>query len=325
MAVKTVFSKQHFIEILLQYSLGVYRDATPLAQGTVQTNFLLQTTRGTFVFRYYENRSLCSVLFESNLIQYLKDKKYPCPAPLKNNQGKHVGLYNEKPYIIFEFIEGQHVEHPDEDQRKQLIEKVAALQNLTRNYRPRYKNSRWNYSVGLCRELAQKEAKRLHTVQAKEKLAWFENELMNLRLPPSLPKGICHCDFHFSNILFKDGQFQALIDFDDANYTFLTYDLVTLMHPFVPTFDWNTWSSFKKDESICDFQQARKTVAEYSMYRPLNHNEKRHLFDVYKLSVLFDCIWYFARGEVADFFERRKIDALNRLGREQFYEALFGG
>ena len=61
----------------------------------------------------------------------------------------------------------------------------------------------------------------------------------------------------------------------------------------------------------------------YSKYRPLGEIEKESLFDIFKLSILFDCIWYFNRGNSGDFFEKRKIDYLNRLGRENFYYYLF--
>ncbi len=64
-------------------------------------------------------------------------------------------------------------------------------------------------------------------------------------------------------------------------------------------------------------------AAEYMKHRPLRPIEKRHLFDVYKLSILFDCIWFFERGEVNDFYEKRKINALNELGRDSFYDRLF--
>lgn len=324
MAVKTTFSAQEFREILSQYNLGEYQSFTPISHGSVQTNFFLQTTQGTFVFRYYENRSIGSVLFESQLIQYLKDRQYPCPAALKDRRGEAVGVYRDKPYIIFEFVEGEHLEHPDESQKKQLIQRVAQLQNITRDYQPAHKSDRWNYNIECCRSLARQAAQRIDTTNAWEKLTWFEHTLARLQLPESLPKGICHCDFHFSNILFKDGVFAALIDFDDANYTFLTYDLVTLINPFVPAFDWNSWSDFKPTDNIFDFSAARETVLEYNRYRPLSPDEKRYLFDVFQLSIMFDCVWYFERGNVNDFFEKRKIDALNNLGRDAFYQEIFG-
>jgi len=300
--------------MLSDYRLGEYRGSQSLAAGTVQTNLLVRTTAGRFVFRYYENRSKDSVLFETNLIKYLKDKKYPCPAPIGNKHGKFVGIYNQKPYVLFEFMEGEHIENPSEEQEKQLIKMVAELHTLTRSYRPLKKRYRWNYSVELCRALARAEAEKIDTANASAKLQWLEDELSNLRLPRSLPKGVCHCDFHFSNVLFKDGAFHALLDFDDANYTFLMFDLVGL----IESAAWH----HERNETL-DFGEARKVLSEYMRHRSLNDNEKRHLFDVYKLSILFDSVWFFKRGDAADFYEKRKIDFLNAMGRQAFYNQLF--
>lgn len=323
MAVKTDFLQNDFEQILMNYNLGLYKASKPISEGTVQTNFLLQTTKGKFVFRYYENRSKESALFETDLIRYLKEKNYPCPAPMKNKHEELVDVFNGKPYVIFEFMEGSPIENPSESQKNQLIKMVAELQNVTKNHKPSYTDFRWNYSVELCRELARKEAEKLNTENSKAKLEWYEYELSKIELPESLPRGICHCDFHFSNVLFKNGKFNALIDFDDANYTYLTYDLAALIDPFKPTFTWDTWSNFGKDENVFNFEGARKIVSKYVRYRPLNNNEKKYLFDVYKLSIMLDCIWYFGRGGANDFYERRKIDYMNMLGRDEFYLNIF--
>ena len=307
------FTGKKLAEILLNYDLGEYTDSKVFTSGTVQTNILVQTTKGKFVFRYYgKNRSEKSVLFESNLVKYLKDRDYPCPAPFANKHGKFVGVYNKKPYVIFEFIEGQHIENPNENQKKQFIKKVAELHNITKNYRPSYKKHRWNYSIELCRELAQKEAEEINTANSREKLKWLENKLSELELPESLPKGVCHCDFHFSNALFRNGRFNALIDFDDANYTFLMFDLIGLIE----------YWAWPHGEAL-EFERAREILREYTKYRTLNNNEKRHLFDLYKLSILIDCVWFFRRGSARDFFEKRKIDCLDDIGRGRFYDLLF--
>lgn len=324
MAVKTNFSKNDFVEILSNYDLGEYRESKPFTTGTIQTNFLLQTTKDKFAFRYYETRAKDSVLFESNLIKYLKDKNYPCPAQFKNKHGKFVGTHKGKPYIVFEFVEGEHLENPSAKQKRQLIKKVAELQNITKNYKPTNEKYRHNYNVELCRELARKEAEKINTANSREKLIWFEKELTKINLPKSLPKGICHCDFHFSNILFKEGKFNALIDFDDANYTFLVYDLASMIEPTIFSFKWDTWSKFKKDENVFDFSEAKKIVSGYMRHRPLSSIEKRYLFDVLKLSIMLDCIWRFERGDADDFYEKRKIEYLDSFGRKEFYNELFG-
>jgi homoserine kinase type II len=144
-------------------------------------------------------------------------------------------------------------------------------------------------------------------------LAWVEQQLSTLELPQSLPKGICHCDFHFSNVLFQGDQFAALLDFDDANYTYLLFDLVGLIE---------SWAWPYQADRL-DVRQARPILQEYMKHRPLNANEQRHLYDVYKLSILFDCVWYFGRGDAKDFYEKRKVDFLSDLGRKKLFDALF--
>ena len=314
-------------KIFTNYNLGEVKSFDSFEAGTVQTNILVYTTRGRFVLRYYErNRSFHSVLFEVNLIKYLKKRKYPCPDILRNKRGKFAAYFNNKPYAIFEFIEGVHIEQPNEKQRLRLIEKVAQLQNLTKNYRPTYTRHRWNYGIELCEILAENIATELATESAQKKLIWYRRQLSELVLPMSLPKGICHCDFHFSNVLFEGNTFCALLDFDDANYTFLTFDLACLIdiNLFIPSFGWNTWHHFGLDDEIFNFKSVKRTVSEYQKFRPLNSVEKKYFFDVYKLSVLIDCLWFFERGNSSSFYEQRKIQYLNRLGRDSFYCQVFG-
>src|SRR5690606_494468 len=147
------------------------------------------------VFRYYENRLLKSVLFETELLRYLKKNHYPCPNPIHNMNGEFVDMYNTKPFVIFEYMEGSHVQNPNEIQKKQLIQKVAELHRITKDYQSKYINSRLNYDVAFCIEEAQKASARLNTLNSKKKLHWLKNGIQKLRLPETLPKGICHADF----------------------------------------------------------------------------------------------------------------------------------
>ncbi|MCD4686701.1 MAG: homoserine kinase [Anaerolineae bacterium] len=229
MTVKTPFTHADFVELLAHYDLGTLTHATAIEQGTVQTNYVIQTTQGKFVFRHYENRSRAAVLFERDLLTHLTAHNYPCPALIPNRQGTVVGIVRGKPYMCFEFVAGQHIEHPSVQHYRQIVQQAAALQTLTQDFRSPYTTQRWNYDVALCRTLAQAAATKINTPAAREKYVWLTHELTTLDLPPSVPKGICHCDLHFSNVLFQGAEFAALLDFDDANYTFLTFDLVGLI------------------------------------------------------------------------------------------------
>ncbi len=314
MAVKTLFSQDDFSAILAHYDLGSFRRAEPLEQGTIQTNYLLETARGRFIFRYYENRSKESILFESELLAHLATKEYPCPIQVKNRAGDHLGEYQNKPYLILCYIDGRPIENLNEHHWGQVIRNAAELQKVTQDFHSPYTPHRWNYSPELCSRLAYEEVERLGTPAARAKLAWFERELEALDLPPELPKGICHCDFHWSNILFRDDKFVALLDFDDANWTYHSFDLVGLV-------EHQAWPN---DRATLDLGAARRVAAAYEQYRPLDPIERQHLYDVYRLSILFDAIWYLERGPAEDFREKSKIDALDHLGRQAFIDGIFG-
>jgi len=314
MAIKTHISASDFDQLLARYNLGNCTKSEPISQGTVQTNYLIDTTQGKVVFRFYENRTRESVLFEAELLTYLKQYQYPCPASIPDRKGAYVGTFRGKPFVVFEFIAGDHIEQPSPSHQAQLIQKAAQLQILTRDYQSRYLAQRLNYDIPHCRALAMLEAEKIGTQDAQQKFAWLDDQLNALVLPDSLPKGICHCDFHFSNILFRDDQFAGLIDFDDANYTYLVFDLVSLI---------DSWAwSFRSDH--LDLVAAREIAQAYHAHRPLDPLERQHLFDVHKLSILFDCIWFFARGNASDFYEKRKIKFLDDLGREQYADACLG-
>ena len=313
MAIKTQFSEADFVKILSQYDLGTFTRAAPVAQGTVQTNYFIYTTQGKFVFRYYENRSRESALFECDLLVYLNKRRFSCPAPITDRTGAFVNETGGKPYVIFTFLEGAPVEEPEWHHKRQLIEQVAGLAKLTEGFKPVCLEHRWNYNPKLCRELASEQARQLGTQEARRKLAWLEGQLAGLELPEALPMGVCHCDFHFANVFFQGERFAGLIDFDDANYTYLLFDLAALIDGWAWQYP-NDW---------LDFAPARQMASVYEGVRPLSALERRHLYDVHKLGILFDCIWFFGRGGADDFYEKRKAAFLNGLGREGYQARLF--
>lgn len=324
MAVKTNFSR-HQIDILAApYGIGKVLRIEPIGSGRVETNYFIETESTRAVFRYYENRSLESALFEADLLKWLQSKDYPCPMQFVSADGP-VHLHEGKPYALFEFMHGNHIEHPSPEQYEELARQVAHLNNVCCGFSSPYSPARLNYTPDGCAEQARKIAATLGTKEASAKLDWYLSCLADLDLPQEHPMLPCHTDFHFSNVLFDNGSFSALLDFDDANMTYSTFDLIKLMEPFRTDFEWNTWQNFDREADIFDFTHSAAIGAAYQSVRPLSPIEKEHLLDVYKLYVLTDVLWYFHRGDLSDFYERRKIEAIDRLGRAEFTRRCLNG
>ncbi len=319
---KTKMSKDRFERLMSTYALGLFLSSKAINKGTVQEVHLLETDQGKYILKSY-NRSMESIEFELTVLNLLSKHNFSCLKPCKNSVGKSIQLLDGKPCVIYEYIEGVHIENPSELQMKELVIKVAELHNITEGYQPKVTSSRLNYNVEQCKLLVEKEVIKLGTEHAKLKLEWYLKEIESLQLPQSLPKGICHGDFNFTNVIYRNDKFEALIDFDDANYTYLIFDLVHLAYPFTEQYEWNTWYDFDMNEPIFDFERAKKIIDIYELVRPLTCIEKLHFFDVVKLSILIDCIWYFSRGDASHFFEGEKIRHLNTIGRNTFYKRLF--
>lgn len=310
MPVKTTITESDFPKILSNYDLGEYHSFQTFAHGAGQTTALLETNKGKFVLRYYENRSKKHVLFEVQLFNYLHSKNYPVPTIIKNHSGNFSHEYKNKPYIILEFIGGEHSKNPndffDDNQVSEVVKAIAQLHNLTLHYKPKYFKDREPFDVAYCwKEFQKKHSK----IVKSEKGKWLKNELKQLEFPTSLPKGLCHADLNYGNFLFKNEKITAVLDFDMSFYTYFIYDIASLIY-------WWTWppqKGFKEKETA-------QIITEYSKWRKLTIEEKNHVYDAIKLIILLGISW---SGEEDFESEKTKIEFLNSIGRQQFYNKIF--
>ncbi len=317
--VKTLITFEDASKIINNYDLGKLITLTPIEHGNVQTNYKCICEKSYAVLRIYENREYNSILFETDILKQTSDNGFKCPMPYTKNSGEIIGEINGKNYVLYEFIEGEHIENPSDIQKTELIETVAKFNIATKNIRSKYEKYRMNYDVDFCREFATVRAREINDENAYKKLSWYLRELENLELPKEMAKSICHGDFHFTNLLYKNSKFNGLIDFDDANYTYACFDLVCLLDPFGKNgFDWHNYESFSEHDEVFDFSKAKRVLEKYLKINPFKEVDLEHIFDVLALSVLIDCLWFFDRGNANDFFEKRKIEYLKNLGRDKF-------
>lgn len=310
MAVKTLFSTKDFQEIISNYDLGKFKDSSPFKTGNVQTNILLETSKGKAVFRYYESRTEDYARFEMNVLEYLSQRDYPCSAPIKNKKGEYVGRYQDKPFGLLEFLEGEHSN--SEDNGKQIANVLGRLHTLTINYNPQYFETRDTYDPVSCWSNALANVKKICSeFEANERLGWLKTELNRLQFPETLPKGVCHCDTHPSNFLYKNGELAAVLDFDDAAYIYLLYDIANML------FFW-AWP----DKGKLNFEKAKELLSVYEQYRTFSEEEKEHLFDMLQMVNFMGIGWFIHDDDVYS-NSRRKTEFLNTLGREAFYNGVF--
>lgn len=316
MAVKTNFTKKVFQEILNNYNIGDFKESKPFKAGYVQTNILIKTTKGKFVLRYYENRTKKRVDFEAKLLTFLSDKKYPIAKPIPNKNNNFIGIFNKKPFIIFEYISGRHLKNLNDIQFKELVHKLALLHKLTKNYDVGNYIHKEPRSKDFCIKAAKEEKKRFED-KDKGRLRYniIKSQLDTISFPTNLTKGIVHGDFDKSNVKFHNNEISGILDFDDSHYGYRIHDLGILIL---------YWARLYNTKM--DFQIAKKIINLYEEINPLTKIEKEHIFDSFKFAALMIMSWLmYDKWKGKDLFKilSKFIDEINELGRTEFYSKLF--
>lgn len=315
-AVKTTFTIAELKKIVAEYGFGKFVKSKPFKAGYVQTNILLITQKGKFVLRCYENRSKESVLFEVDLLNYLRSKKYPCALPITDKEGNIVKSFNRKPFVLFSYVEGRHIKKLNSKQMYQMVKHLALLHKVTKKYKPVNFKYREPRTKKFCLASAKTESERfIDKEKGRSRLQVIRKKLNSLELPLNLPRGIIHSDFDKMNIKFQKNKLTGVLDFDDSTYSFLIYDLGALIL---------YWARFYLKDF--DFKIAKKIVQIYEKYRPLSTLERKHLFDALQFHALnIMSFLMYDKWKGKDLFKvlKRVLDELDTLGREGFYKKLF--
>lgn len=297
--------------ILRNYDFGSLISYQVYSTGTVQENIRLDTDRGKYVLKYYKSRTIDYVLFELSLVEYLIRKDFCCASLFKTKSDELYTLHDKKVVAIYKWIEGEHKKVLKYNHLDQLIQKIAELHLITENLQLAGYKHRWNYGVEFCLNYISDKLKKKTATSSLQKKKWLKAELNNLILPNGMSQGIVHGDLDLSNIIFENEELKAIIDFDDSNYTYLLFDIIGLIDRKNYKFLSNKY-----------FELIRYIFKKYEEVRSFKAEDKAHLFDVLKLSIIIDCFWFFDRGNYPEFVEKDKIEQLNKLGREKFSSKL---
>src|SRR5215468_5951960 len=107
MAVYTDVAADELAEFLSLYDLGELLSYKGIAEGVENSNFLLHTSRGSFILTLYEKRVARDDLpFFLGLMTHLAGHGINCPQPLKTGSGESLGVLAGRPAAIINFLEG---------------------------------------------------------------------------------------------------------------------------------------------------------------------------------------------------------------------------
>jgi homoserine kinase type II len=261
MAVYTEVPDGDLATFIAEYDLGEAVSCKGIAEGVENSNYLLRTTKGTFILTLYEKRvKLEDLPFFIGLMQHLAAKGLSCPTPIADRNGQALKTLCGRPAALISFLEGMWPRRPTEKHCQALGAALADFHLKGRDFALRRPN---NLSVEGWRQLIAATADRADEVEPglRDRLA-AEFAFLEAHWPKDLESGVIHADLFPDNVFFLGERLSGIIDFYFACTDFLAYDLAVCL---------NAWC-FQPDMSF-NVTKAKLMFESYRKIRPIPEAE----------------------------------------------------
>ena len=286
MAVYTEVSDEELQAFLRHYDLGEVTSFKGIAEGVENSNYLLRTTKGSYIMTLYEKRVRPEDLpYFLGLMDHLAGRGIRCPTPLRGRDGDALRLLCGRPAVIVSFLDGLWPRRILPEHCRKLGQAMAEMHLAGADFALNREN---NLSVTGWRPLF--EACAPSADQVQEGLAdQLSEELTHLEKawPEDLPGGVIHADLFPDNVFFLANELSGLIDFYFACNDFFAYDLAVCL---------NAWC-FEPDRAF-NITKARLMLQAYRRVRPISDQE-------------LEALPLLARGSALRFLLTRLYDLLN--------------
>ena len=201
MSVYTKVESAELQTFLLRYSLGELISHSGIEAGVTNTNYWLETDKGSYVLTLFEHVDGSSLDYTLGLQHHLSNQGVSCAAPIVDNQTLLYSSLNGRPAAIVGRVPGSVCRNPTADKCHQIGAELARFHQAGLDFKGQKSNNRgleWWLSM----------TTKLRFVLSEPDLELIHNvieEYQSIDLA-KLPQGALHGDLFHDNALF-DGVF----------------------------------------------------------------------------------------------------------------------
>ena len=216
MATHTILKQSDILEISENYGL-IVTEFEYINGGNGNSSYLLTTQQEKYVLTVCDDKALDEVTIMGKLLLLLKEYNFPCTRVVPAMNRDIITAYENKPVMLKVYIEGQVVENLDQGMLSQVGVATARLNQIPA---PDYLPDEHPYGLQLF--------PRVFGLNIDQKYqSWLAKQFDELmqNIPRNLPRGLIHGDLFYDNLLFEQGEFNAIIDFEETCHYYKVFDL----------------------------------------------------------------------------------------------------
>ncbi len=271
----TDVSEEEASRLLIAADSAPLKLMQPLAGGWANSNYLLTLDdTSQLVLKVWDERTPDEVAQMTNHTCWLAEHGVPTPVPLLLRNGERMLVENDQAWMLIPYVAGGWLPSDpsslyDLGRVQAELHQVPVCDGLSSTFAIGY--VLWDRLV--------EEARKTGTMTPFLHLLEEETALLKQRLPADLPSGIIHGDLYPDNVIGRQGEVLALLDFEEICIESFAMDLVTTFVGF----------GWKDGAAVPELWDA--LLAGYQSVRPLTDAEHASLPDLHRYAVLAVAAW----------------------------------
>lgn len=262
---------------LNQYDIGTVTSTEYQHQGYSNCSHRIDTDQGRFLFREFLSKLRPRIEQEFLLLSALEGHGCPTAHPISSKCNSTLTEVDGRLFGVFPFLEG--AEPPLTPATARDIGRTAGHLSLMPSVAgfDAVLNGSW---VNALRFVETHGAGEIPAAQ--QAFLRKEGQRFKQDLPTDLPSGIIHADLFPDNVLFKDNQLVAVLDFEEAAVDTLLLDLGIAIN------------GFCFPDNTLDHELMDALIDGYKEHRPLSKREKDHRSLYIRYGLFGILYWHFS-------------------------------
>ena len=249
------------------YGFGEVLDLRSLPEGYANTNYSLETSSGTFLYRICRQKSPLEIAGELSVLEHLESRGFKAAFAIRRTDGSAVSSTPSGPVVLYQYIEGENPGLSPET----VAEVARTLSELHRIEAPQGFDRLNFVQLKDSQELASRFGGDVHGGSVHGEgtiLGRFLEQTAVLREMlggEQLPRGLVHADLFPENTIFQGGKLAAVIDFEECCIDSFLFDVGTAINGFCFI------------DNILEHGLLRRFLANYNSVRAFDQTECRLL------------------------------------------------
>ena len=306
MAVYTPITAQQAQTLLDDLALGQLIRLQGIQGGIENTNYFVDSERGSFVLTLFERLTHAQLPFYLELMRHLAEKGVAVPAPHANAAGQILHTVAGKPAALVDKLAGASQLKPQSVHCAAIGRALAQLHVAGADFPLQQPNLRGLQWIAQTVPVVQPYLNPEQTQLIQSELS-AQQTLAASSAYASLPRGAVHADLFRDNALFVGEQLSGIFDFYFAGIDTYAFDMAVCLN------DWCIDLSTGQD----DAQRVAAFVQAYEAVRPLTAAERELLPAMRRLGAL-----RFWTSRLWDFYLPREAEVLQAHDPKHFERVL---